>query len=179
MRKSFFALMGLVLLLGFAVSVSAAPPGRRRGPAAAQEQAQPQLPQAVASAVAAAFPGDKVADSEQDTDEGVSVYSVELSSGTDVEVTADGAILEVCYETTMQKIPAAAAKALQTAGAGTTLDGVQRVEVRADLDGGKVVKLPQPATEYSASFKQGGKIGEVRVLADGKVVDPMEWEIDD
>ena len=178
MRKTSFVLVGLVVLLGLATTADAQ--GRRRGPAAAaREEPQTQLPGAVSQAIAAAFPGATVSDAEQDTDEGVSVYDVELSNGTNVEVTADGVILEVGYDTTMQKIPAPAAKALQAAGAGATLDGVQRVEVRADLDGGKVVKLAQPATEYSATFKKGGKIGEVRAGADGKVLDPMEWEVDD
>jgi hypothetical protein len=35
-------------------------------------------------------------------------------------------------------------------GAGATLDEVQRVEVRAVINDGKVVKLAQPRTEYSA-----------------------------
>jgi len=181
MRKSIWALMGLVLLLGLAVSVAAAPPGRRRAAAVAEPQAQSQaqLPQAVSSAVASAFPGTTVADSEQETEEGVSAYFVELSSGTEVFVTADGVILEVAYKAQMSSFPAAAAQALQKAGAGATLDGAQRVEVRAEIEGGKAVKLPKPDTEYSATFKKSGKVGEVRALADGTVPDPIEWEIDD
>jgi hypothetical protein len=179
MRKAGLVLVGLVALLGFATTADAQ--RGRRGPAARQEAAAPktQLPSAVSQAISSAFPGSTVADAEQDTDEGVSVYDVELSNGTDVEVTADGVILEVGYDTTMQQIPAAAAKALQAAGAGAVLDGVQRVEVRAGISGGKVAKLAQPGTEYSATFKKGGKIGEVRVNAEGKILDPMEWEIDD
>jgi hypothetical protein len=180
MRKTSFVLVGMVALLGFAPTADAQ--RGRRGPAARQEAAaesKTQLPSAVSQAIASAFPGSTVSDVEQDTDEGVSVYDVELSNGTDVEVTADGVILEVAYDATMQQIPAAAAKALQAAGAGAALDGVQRVEVRAGISGGKVTKLAQPGTEYSATFKKGGRIGEVRVNADGKILDPMEWEIDD
>ena len=179
MRKSIWALMGLVLLIGLAVSVAAAPPGRRRGPAAAQaqaqEQAQPQLPQAVSSAVASAFPGDGVADSEPDSEDGVSLYSVELSSGAEVLVTADGVILEVAYETEMSKVPAAAAQALQKAAAGAAIDEVLRLEIRAEIEGGKAVRLGESEILYSASFRKGGKTGEIDVAADGTIVSPLEW----
>jgi hypothetical protein len=176
MQKKVWVLVELALLLGLTASVAAAQPGRRRAAKAAPE---PQLPQAVASAVASAFPGSSVADFEPDADDGVSVYSIELSSGEEVEASADGVILEVAYDSAMSQVPAAAAQALQNAGAGATLDEVQRVEVRAEIDGGKVVKLAQPRTEYSAIFKKGGKFGEISVAADGTVVDPMEWGVED
>jgi hypothetical protein len=181
MRRTSFVLVGLVALLGLATTADAQRGRRGGGPAARQQEAEPQtqLPSAVSQAIASAFPGATVSDAEPDTDDGVSLYSVELSTGIVVDITADGVILEVGQDTTMQKIPAAAAQALQAAGAGAMLDGVQRVEVRAGISGGKVGKLAQPGTEYSATFKKGGKIGEVRVNADGKVLDPMEWEIDD
>lgn len=173
MRKSIWVLVGLVLLLWFAVSVAAAPP-RRRGAAKAEPQ-QSQLPQAVSSAVASAFPGDGVVDSEPDSEDGVSLYSVELSSGAEVLVTADGVILEVAYDSALSKVPAAAAQAIQKAAAGAAIDEVLRLEIRAEIEGGKAVKLAQPETEYSASFRQGGKTGEIGVAADGTISSPLEW----
>jgi hypothetical protein len=178
MKKMSFVLVGLVALLVLATTADAQR-GRRGGLRAAREEPQTQLPSAVSQAIASAFPGATVSDAEQDTVDGVPIYSVELSTGTAVEVTADGVILEAIYDTTMQAIPASAAQALQNAGAGATLDGVERVEVRAEISGGKVVKLAPPVTEYSATFTKGSQIGEIRVSADGKVLDPMEWEADD
>jgi hypothetical protein len=167
-------LVGLVALLGFAMTVNAQ--RARRGQRASSE---PQLPAAVASAVTSAFPDATVGEFEQDTDGGIAVYIVDLSTGPEVEVTADGVIVEVSYDTDMKKVPAAAAQALQKAGAGATLGEVLRVEAHADINGGKVVKLAQPRTEYSAIFEQGGKTGEIRVAADGTIVDPMEWWVED
>lgn len=184
MRKTSLVLVGLVALLGLGLATTAgAQRGRRGGgPAARQAEAEPQtqLPSAVSKAIASAFPGATVSDAEQDSEDGVSMYIVELSNGAEVEVTASGVVVVASYDTTMGQIPAAAAQALQQAGAGATLDGVQRCEIQAELfEGGKVVRLPQPRTEYSATFKKGGQTGEISVRADGTVVEPMEWGVED
>ena len=176
MKTKSWVLVGLVLLLASAMTVNARPGGGRRGPpAAAQAQAEPQLPAAVASAISAAFPGAKVSEFEEDTDDGVAVYFVNLSTGAEVEVTSSGMIIVADYTIDMKQVPAAAAQAIQKAGAGATIESVQREEIYGEIDGGKAVKLEKPATEYLASFKKGGQTGEISVLADGTVVGPLEW----
>lgn len=171
MRKARLLLVGLVALLGFAMTVNAQV-GRR----AKKASSTPQLPAAVSSAITAAFPGATAGEFEQDTDGGITIYSVEVSTGPQVDVTADGVILEVSYDSDMKEVPAAAAQAIEKAGAGAKLDEVLRVEVRAEIDdNGKVVKLEKPETEYSAIFLKDGKEGEIRVAADGTILDPLEW----
>jgi hypothetical protein len=180
MKMTSLLLIVLVVLLGFSTTADAQ---RRRGGAmaeAAESRNAPKLPDTVAKAVAATFPGATVGEFEQDSEEGVTLYIVDLSNGAEVEVTASGVVLVASYDTSMQQIPAPAAQALQQAGAGAALDGVQRAVIYAELfEGGKVVRLPQPRTEYSATFKKGGQLGEISVTADGTVVEPMEWGADD
>lgn len=179
MRKTSVVLVGLLVVLGLAMTANADPRRGRRG-AVAEAVTAPQLPTAVSSAISSTFPGATVGEFEQDSDDGVSLYIVSLSNGAEVEVTSSGVVIVASYGTSMAQIPAAAAKALQQAGAGAALDEVMRSEIHAELfDGGKVVKLPQPRTEYAATFKKGGQLGEISVKADGSVVEPMEWGADD
>jgi hypothetical protein len=161
-------LVALLMLLGSAVRSTQ---GRARGPpAAAQEEAQPQLPAAVATAISSAFPGATVSESEQDTDDGISVYYVVLSTGAEVEVTADGTVIVADYTIDMSKVPAAAAKSIQTAAAGATIKEVLREEIYAEIEGGKAVKLAKPVTEYLATLNKGGQEGEISVRRwDGRV----------
>jgi hypothetical protein len=170
-RKTRLLMVGLAVLLVFAMNANAQL--GRRGKKAASA---PQLPAPVSSAITAAFPGATADEFEQDTDGGITIYSVDISTGALVDVTADGVILEVFYDTDMKQVPAAAATAIEKAGGGAKLDEVQRVEVRAEIDdSGKVVKLEKFETEYSAIFLKDGKEGEVRVAADGTILDPLEW----
>ena len=176
MKTKSLALVGLVMLLGFALTVDAQPGRRRRGVVAATAQpGSQQLPAAVSSAISSAFPGATVGESEQDTDDGVSVYFVDLSTGAEVEVTSDGTIVVASYGVGMTQVPAAAAQAIQKASAGATISEVLREEIHADIEGGKAVKLEKPVTEYLAVLSKGGQEGEISVLADGTVVGPLEW----
>jgi hypothetical protein len=161
----------LVALLSIAMTVNA-----QLGRRAKQASSTPQLPAAVSSAITAAFPGATAEEFEKDTEDGITIYSVDISTGALVDVTADGVILEVCYDTDMKQVPAAAAQAIEKAGAGAKLDELLRVEVRAEIDdSGKVVKLEKPETEYAAIFLKDGKEGEIRVAPDGTILDPLEW----
>ena len=72
-------LVGLVVLSGFALTVKARPRSSRAP--------QRQLPAAFATAVSSAFPGARVDELKQDTDDGVALYSVDRSTGAEVEVT--------------------------------------------------------------------------------------------
>lgn len=176
MKMRGLALLGLVMLLGFALAVDAQPGRRRRGGLA--EMAQPesqQLPAPVSSAISSTFPDATVGEFEQDTDDGVSVYFVDLSTGAEVEVTSDGTIVVASYGITMTQVPAAAAQAIQKATAGATITEILRDEIHADIEGGRAVKLEKPVTEYLAVVSRGGQEGEISVLADGTIVGPLEW----
>jgi len=141
----------------------------------------PGLPPAAADAVKAEFPGAVVGEMEQETEDGVAVYEVELTRGgkeMEVTVTADGTIVEVETEIAQADLPKAVAAAIAKAAGGAKLTEIEREETRAVVRDGKLVKLDKPKVTYEAEFLKDGREVEVEVAPDGKIL-KTETEDDD
>jgi uncharacterized membrane protein YkoI len=129
-------------------------------------KAKVELPEAVAKAVAAAFPGAKIEEVKAEDEDGVQVFEIELEQGEqeiEIEVDASGTILEVETEIQMKDVPAAAATAIMAAAEGGKVEEVKKVEARAKIT-------------YEAEIEKGDMEGEIEVAADGTVVEPLKWK---
>ncbi len=149
---------------------------------AAETQRKAVLPEKAAAALKAAFPDAKIEEVELEKEKGLDVYEAELEQGKaemEVEVTADGVILEVETELAAKDLPKPVADAIAKAAEGATIKECGKVEVRAEIrvvDGAaKVVPLAAPKTVYEADLVKDGKTGEIAVDPDGKVVEPVQW----
>ena len=146
-------------------------------------KAKVELPDAVAAAVAEAFPGAKIEKVKAEDEDGVKVFEVELELKQgeqeieiEIEVTASGTIIEVETEIQMKDVPAAAAKAITDAAEGGKVEEVKKVEARAEIKGGNVVNLDPVKVTYEAEIEKGDQEGEIEVAADGTVVEPLKWK---
>ena len=159
--------------------------GKAEGKAEAKEEAKVELPSAAAEAIKAAFPDAKIEEVEVEEEEGVTLYEVELEQGDvemEVEVAPDGTIVEIETEIAQKDAPEAALQAIQAAAPDAEIEEVEKIEIRAETkkaEGDKpaqLVKLDKAKIVYEAELKKDGKEGEITVAADGKVVEPLEWE---
>jgi uncharacterized membrane protein YkoI len=146
-------------------------------------KAKVELPDAVAAAVAEAFPGAKIEKVKVEDEDGVKVFEVELELKQgeqeieiEIEVTASGTIIEVETEIQMTDVPAAAAKAITDAADGGKVEEVKKVEARAEIKEKTVVKLNAVKITYEAEIEKGDQEGEIEVAADGTVVEPLKWK---
>ena len=139
------------------------------------------LPEAVTAAVKKACPDGTITEAEIEKEHGTTIYEIELKVGkneAEVEVTADGTIIEIETELTMADLPKAVADAITKAANGGKVKEIEKEEERAEVKNGKVVELKTPKVVYEAEIKQNGKEIEIEVDADGKVLG-KEVEDDD
>lgn len=125
------------------------------------------LPAAAEAAVKALFPKAVVDESKMD-EESVKVYEVGVKDGnteSDVTVSEEGIVSEVSTDETMDTLPAAVAKAINSQNAG--VKGVEKEVKYAQL---KMVKLDTPVTSYEAKIIKGGEKIEIKVAADGTII---------
>ena len=173
--------VGVMLLLTLALAASAvcAKEEGARGCKTGEAKAKVDLPEAVAKALQVAFPKATVDEAKAEDEGGVKVFDVELKQDKaemDVEVTADGAILAVETDIEMKDVPEAAAKVIQKAAEGATVHEIIKEEVRAEIKDAKVVKLDAVKVAYGAEIKKGDQKGEIKVAADGTVVEALKWK---
>jgi len=161
--------------------------GKAEAKEEAKEEAKVELPSAVAEAIKAAFPEAEIeeVEVEEEEEEGVTLYEVELEQGDvemEVEVAPDGTIVEIETEIAQKDVPEAALQAIQAAAPDAKIEEVEKIEIRAEIkkaEGDKpaqLVKLDEAKIVYEAELEKDGKEGEITVAADGKVVEPLEWE---
>lgn len=131
-------------------------------------KAKVELPDAVAAAVANAFPGAKIEEVKVEEENGAKVFEIELELKQgeqeveiEIEVTASGTIIEVETEIQMTDVPKVAADAIMAAAEGGKVEEVK-----------KVVKLDK--VTYEAEIEKGDMEGEIEVAADGTVVEPLK-----
>lgn len=106
----------------------------------------------------------------KESDDGKTVYETEyLVDGLEnsIEVSADGKVLEIEKEITVDKLPANVQKAVTGKMPGGVISVGEQVE-RRDSE--------SPAKYYEVKVKHGGKMHELKVGSDGKV---LEVEKDD
>ena len=150
-----------------------------------KEEAKVELPSAAAEAIKAAFPEAEIEEVEVEQEDGVTLYEVELEQGDvemEVEVAPDGTIVEIETEIAQKDAPEAALQAIQAAAPDAKIEEVEKIEIRAEIkkaEGDKpaqLVKLDEAKIVYEAELEKDGKEGEITVAADGKIVEPLEWE---
>jgi hypothetical protein len=133
------------------------------------------LAPAAKAALDALYPNAEIEEVEVEK-EGVKVYEVELEqNGQDIEATlaADGMLVEVETEMTVEDLPEAVAKAIENAAQGATIKEVEKEVTYAVV---KLVKLDVPQTSYGAELSREGAECEIEVAADGAILEQSEWK---
>ena len=133
------------------------------------------LPDAVKAAINASYAGAKVEEAEMER-EGIKVYKVELEqNGQELELTIapDGTIIEVETEMSMENLPEAVAKAITASAGGAKIKEVKKEATYAVV---KLVKLDKTETSYEAELIKDDKKGEVKVAADGTILEEAKWK---
>jgi len=56
---------------------------------------------------------------------------------------------------------------------------VEKVEIRAEVKSGRLVKLRKPTTFFEVEVMKGDKQAEIKVALDGTMLEPVTWEDED
>jgi hypothetical protein len=171
----------LVLAFGCLISIVGASMGG--APVAAQKQTgqaeAAKLPPAVARVVKQHRPKAVIDKLTVEQQAGTDLYDIEFK-GTqgEMEVAADGTIIDIVSIVRMDGLPRAAAEAIQkvTREAGAKIVRLEKAEVHSEIADGKIVKLPQFKYLYEAELVKKGQTGEVTVAPDGTIVEGPKWD---
>ena len=165
------------LLILCSGAMSAAPAAQEKQAAAS---AAPTLPPAVANVVKQYRPKAVIDKLTVEQQAGTDLYDIEFK-GTEgeMEVAADGRIIDIVAIVQMNSLPRAAADAIQkvTREAGAKIVRLEKSEVHSEIADGKIVALPQFKYLYEAELvKKSGQTGEVTVAPDGTIVEGPKWD---
>jgi len=143
-------------------------------------QAKPsnKLPKEVAKTFKKAFPQGKIGKVDAERENGVTIYDIEFKEGKtekETDIAADGTMLEFSTAVDVKAVPEAAMQAVRQAAEGAKIDRVEQIEITHQTKDGKVVKLPQPVTQYEVGIRKRKQKAEIVVATDGTVVDPPKW----
>jgi uncharacterized membrane protein YkoI len=117
------------------------------------------LPPAVQKTVQEQMKGAELRGVSKEVENGKTFYEAETrvnGRGRDVLIDADGAVVEIEEEVTLDSLPAAARAAIEKSASGGKITKVESVTK------GKIVT-------YEASLLKGGKKSEIAVAADGSI----------
>ncbi|MCX5683650.1 MAG: hypothetical protein NT049_08200 [Planctomycetota bacterium] len=137
------------------------------------EKPKVELPPAAAKAFKDAFPKGEIEKLEAEEENGVMVYDIEFKNGAveqEMDITADGTILEITLVVDAKAVPAAAMKAIEKAAEGGKITRIENIDIRYETKDGKAIKLAKPVTHFAAEFTKGDKSAEVVVTPDGTPV---------
>jgi len=137
------------------------------------EKPKVELPAAAAKAFKDAFPKGEIEKLDVDEENGVTVYDIEFKNGAvdqEMDLTADGTILEVTLVVEAKAVPAAAMKAIEKAAEGGKIGRIENIDIRYETKDGKAIKLAKPVTHFAAEVTKGDKTAEVVVTPDGAPV---------
>ena len=140
------------------------------------------LPSKVANAIKEAFPRAVIVEAEKERENGIDLYEVALiQDGRDmeVEVSAEGVVIEIETEVAMKDVPSPVAKTIIEISKGARVKEVEKVELRAVVKSGKLVKLREPTTFFEVEVVKGDKQAEIKVSPDGTMLEPVTWEDED
>jgi uncharacterized membrane protein YkoI len=152
------AVAGLVLLA--AVAGRAADDKNK-----AEKIAPDKLPKAVMDRIKARLPGAEITSAEKETEDGKVVYDIELKHEGrkyEMDILADGTLIEIEKEVALKDVPAAVTKALKAKYPDATVKEVMEVN--------KVKGKTETPDHYEVTLTVGGKEREVVVSLDGKSV---------
>jgi hypothetical protein len=139
---------------------------------AEKDKKECSLSAAAQAAVKALFPNSKIEKCKMDEEE-IKMCEVELKDGdkegdkeSQVKLTDDGTVAKVETDETLDAVPAAVAQAFKAQGG--EVNEVKKGLEYAQL---KLVKLDTPITTYEAEITKDGKKIEIKVAADGKIIE--------
>jgi len=170
--KTIWAGLGVAMVLTLTISVGLAMP---QGAKEVKVKAA-QLPAAVVAAIKDNCPNCVLVKATREVENGVTVYDIEFQTGQgEMDVAADGSVIdrETVAQTT--EIPEAALEAIRKGAAGGTIKQVLKDEIRAELKEGNIIKLDTPRYVYEADLVKGGKVAEIQVSPEGRVIEAPKW----
>ncbi len=140
-----------------------------------------ELPAAVAEAIKANVPDAEIDFVEVANEDGITLYDIEFKADRgEIELAADGTVIDVVTVITKEELPEAAAKAIQDAIGDATILRLEKSEIRSEIkregEMGILVKLETPRYVYEAELEKDGKTGEIEVDADGNITEPLKWD---
>ena len=151
-------------------------------PAAQEKQpgaAVSKLPPAVARVVKQYRPKAVIDKLTVEQQAGTDLYDIEFK-GTEgeMEVAADGRIIDIVAIVQMNSVPRPAAEAIQkvTREAGAKIVRLEKSEVHSEITDGKIVTLAHFKYLYEAELARDGQTGEVTVAPDGAIVEALKWD---
>ena len=125
------------------------------------------LPPEARAAIQKAFPQATVEDVELEHERGRALYEVKIrhrGKNIEVEVAADGTIVEVATEVTREELPEPVAEALMELAKGAKISDLEKVHVYA------AAETQTAQTVYEAEISRDAETLEVTVASDGTVL---------
>jgi uncharacterized membrane protein YkoI len=189
MKRNNWLFLGFVVLLALGLTISTGCT-KKEGEEEAEklEVEEPkaltpemELPAAVRDAINTHVPDAEIDKVEVAEEAGITLYDIEFKADRgEIEVTADGTIIDVVTIVTMEELPEAAAQAIQKATEGVTILRLERSEIFSEInmegETGTVVELDTHRFVYEAELEKDGRTGEIAVDADGNITEPLKWE---
>ncbi len=181
--------LGFVVLLALGLSISfgcAKKEGEEQAEKLEVEEPKPvkpevELPAAVAEAIEANVPDAEIDLVEVAEENGITLYDIEFKADRgEIEVAADGTVIDVVTIITKEELPEAAAKAIQDAIGDATILRLEKSEIFSEIktegEQGIIRKLDIHRFVYEAELEKDGKTGEIEVDADGNITEPLKWD---
>ena len=163
------------LMVVFGTAAAGASIGQNKQP---EQTDAPKLPPAVAQVVKQYRPKAVIDKLTVEKQAGTDLYDIEFK-GTqgEMEVAADGTIIDIVSIVRMADLPRPAAEAIQkvTREAGAKILRLEKAEVHSEIAGEKIVRLPEFKYLYEAELLKNGRTGEVTVAPDGTIVEGPKW----
>lgn len=189
MKRNNWLFLGFVVLLALGLMISTGC-AKKEGVEQAEklEVEEPkavtpemELPAAVIDAINTHVPDAEIDKVEVAEETGITLYDIEFKSDRgEIEVTADGTIIDVVTIITMEELPEAAAKAIQDSIGDATIKRLEKSEIYSEIntegEQGTVVKLDTHRFVYEAELEKDGQTGEITVDADGNIIEPLKWD---
>ena len=129
-------------------------------------------------AIKKAFPKATIERVKAEEDEGVTLYEAvirEDAAEKEVEVSADGMIVNVETLLAAKDLPAVVADAIAKTAAGAQVQKAEKVETHAAA---RLVMLNAPEVSYEVELAANTQKGTIEVAADGTVIEPLKWKSD-
>lgn len=142
-----------------------------------------ELPEKVVEVIQQYFSGAEIDLVEIEKLDGLVLYDIEFKNNRgEIEVAADGTIIDITSIIEWNELPLAAAEVIKKTleEVKASLVRLEKAEVKAEIkeqDGKKaIINLPQPCWFYEAEFSRDGQRGEMQVDPEGKIVEGLKWE---